>query len=494
MSFGLIRGGHLDLTVLGGLQVDATGRLANWMIPGKMVPGWAARWTWSRGPSASSSPCSTPPRASPRSSRECTLPLTSIRPVDLVVTDLAVIAFPGGRATLLETAPGVTVEEVLAATEAELAVCRARFDDGAVAVRYGATALEDAPMSVVVVLLALVLLMFVAYRGFSVILFAPICALLAVLLTDPALVAPVFSGVFMDKVLAGFIRSYFPVFLLGAVFGKVIELSGFARSIVTAVIGLVGRARSILSIVLVCGVLTYGGVSLFVVVFAVYPLAAGLFRRAGIPKRLLPADDRPSARSRSPWTRRRAPRRSRTSSRPRSSAPSAYAAPWLGSWSARRSPWRGCSTSDWRRRRVAGRGRGKGADPHQRAGAVRPRARCPTLRWPSWPLVGRSAWSNPRLHRRPSRGGTARPSDPHPGGRRCAVVRGRDEGSPPSGPWKERCWPASWCVLALRWRPVARRLAEGGTVGRGRGVLVRVRTRLPSTGSGRWWPRCRGSG
>ena len=98
-------------------------------------------------------------------------------------------------------------------------------------------------MSFVIVLLALALLMFVAYRGFSVILFAPICALLAVLLTDPALVPPMFTGVFMDK-MVGFLKLYFPVFLLGAVFGKVIELSGFSRSIVTAVIRLVGaRAR-----------------------------------------------------------------------------------------------------------------------------------------------------------------------------------------------------------------------------------------------------------
>jgi H+/gluconate symporter-like permease len=143
-------------------------------------------------------------------------------------------------------------------------------------------------MSLVIVLLALALLMFVAYRGFSVILFAPICALLAVLATDPALVAPVFGGVFMDK-MVGFIKSYLPVFLLGAVFGKVIELSGFARSIVTAVIGLVGRERSMLAIVLVCALLTYGGVSLFVVVFAVYPFAAEVFRQGGIPKRLIPA-------------------------------------------------------------------------------------------------------------------------------------------------------------------------------------------------------------
>jgi len=143
-------------------------------------------------------------------------------------------------------------------------------------------------MSFVIVLLALALLMFVAYRGFSVILFAPICALLAVLFTDPALVAPVFSGLFMDKMVV-FIRNYLPVFLLGAVFGKVIELSGFARSIVTAVIGLVGRDRAMLAIVAVCALLTYGGVSLFVVVFAVYPFAAEMFRQGGIPKRLIAA-------------------------------------------------------------------------------------------------------------------------------------------------------------------------------------------------------------
>jgi len=142
-------------------------------------------------------------------------------------------------------------------------------------------------MSLVIVVLALVLLMFVAYRGFSVILFAPVCALLAVLLTDPSLVLPLFSGVFMDK-MVGFIKSYFPVFVLGAVFGKVIELSGFSKSIVSSVIKLLGRERTMLSIVVVCALLTYGGVSLFVVVFAVYPFAAEMFKQGDIPKRLIP--------------------------------------------------------------------------------------------------------------------------------------------------------------------------------------------------------------
>jgi H+/gluconate symporter-like permease len=143
-------------------------------------------------------------------------------------------------------------------------------------------------MAFVIVLAALCFLMLVAYRGHSVILFAPVAALGAVLLTDPSLVAPVFTGLFMEK-MVGFLKLYFPVFLLGAIFGKLIELSGFSKAIVAATIRLVGRQRAMLSIVLVCALLTYGGVSLFVVVFAVYPFAAELFRQSDIPKRLIPA-------------------------------------------------------------------------------------------------------------------------------------------------------------------------------------------------------------
>src|ERR1700677_379876 len=142
-------------------------------------------------------------------------------------------------------------------------------------------------MSFVIVLAALAFLMFAAYRGYSVILFAPIAALGAVLLTDPGAVAPVFSGIFMEKMVV-FVKLYFPVFLLGAVFGKVIELSGFSQSIVSSVINVVGRGRAMLSIVIVCAILTYGGVSVFVVVFAVYPFAAEMFRQSDIPKRLIP--------------------------------------------------------------------------------------------------------------------------------------------------------------------------------------------------------------
>ncbi len=142
-------------------------------------------------------------------------------------------------------------------------------------------------MSFLIVLASLCFLMFVAYRGYSVILFAPVAAMGAVLLTDPSMVAPMFTGLFMDKMVV-FVKLYFPVFLLGAVFGKVIELSGFSKSIVAAVIKLIGPSRAMLAIVLVCGILTYGGVSLFVVVFAVYPFAAEMFKQGGIPKRLIP--------------------------------------------------------------------------------------------------------------------------------------------------------------------------------------------------------------
>ncbi|ALR20878.1 GntP family permease [Sphingobium baderi] len=143
-------------------------------------------------------------------------------------------------------------------------------------------------MAVGIAALSLILLMLAAYRGMSVILMAPLLAMLAVFLTDPSAVPAVFSGLFMEKV-ASFLKLYFPVFLLGALFGKLIEISGFSRAIVTAVIGFVGAERAIPAIMLVTALLTYGGVSVFVAVFAVYPFAAEMFRRADIPKRLVPA-------------------------------------------------------------------------------------------------------------------------------------------------------------------------------------------------------------
>ncbi len=215
-------------------------------------------------------------------------------------------------------------------------------------------------MAFLIVLAALAFLMFAAYRGHSVILFAPLAALGAVLLTDPGLVAPMFTGLFMDR-MVGFLKLYFPVFLLGAVFGKLIEISGFSRSIVAATIGMVGRSRAMLSIVLVCALLTYGGVSLFVVVFAVYPFAAELFRQSDIPKRLIPGAIALGAFT---FTMDALPGTPQI----QNVIPTTFfhtttwAAPWLGSIGAVFVFIVGMLYLDWRRRVAAARGEGYGSE------------------------------------------------------------------------------------------------------------------------------------
>ncbi|TAK38208.1 MAG: GntP family permease [Lysobacteraceae bacterium] len=219
-------------------------------------------------------------------------------------------------------------------------------------------------MSFVIVLAALLFLMYVAYRGHSVILFAPVAALGAVLLTDPSLVAPMFTGLFMDK-MVGFLKLYFPVFLLGAVFGKVIEISGFSKSIVAATIKVVGAQRAILSIVLVCALLTYGGVSLFVVVFAVYPFAAELFRQADIPKRLIPGTIALGAFT---FTMDALPGTPQIQNIIPSSffGTDAWAAPWLGLIGGVFILALGLAYLDWRRRVALARGEGYAGDSELR--------------------------------------------------------------------------------------------------------------------------------
>ncbi|AJG19554.1 GntP family permease [Cupriavidus basilensis] len=213
-------------------------------------------------------------------------------------------------------------------------------------------------MSFLIVIAALAFLMLVAYRGYSVILFAPVAALGAVLLVNPEAVAPVFSGIFMEK-LVGFVKLYFPVFLLGAVFGKVIELSGFSESIVAAAIKYIGRSRANAVIVAVCALLTYGGVSLFVVVFAVYPFAAELYRQSNIPKRLMPGAIALGAFS---FTMDSLPGTPQIQNIIPTTffKTTAWAAPMLGTLGAAFIVVVGLSYLEWRRRAAAARGEGYG--------------------------------------------------------------------------------------------------------------------------------------
>ncbi|MFT4012910.1 MAG: GntP family permease [Paracoccus sp. (in: a-proteobacteria)] len=143
-------------------------------------------------------------------------------------------------------------------------------------------------MALTGILASLGLLMYLAYRGINVLILAPLMALLAVLASGDLPILASYTQVFMTA-LGGYVITYFPLFLLGAIFGKLMADSGAARVIAERIVEGLGAHRAILAVVLACGVLTYGGVSLFVVAFAIYPIANALFRRADIPKRLLPA-------------------------------------------------------------------------------------------------------------------------------------------------------------------------------------------------------------
>ncbi len=137
------------------------------------------------------------------------------------------------------------------------------------------------------IVLSLTLLMALAYRGINVLILAPTLSLLAVLLGGGAPLLATYTQVYMES-LGGYLVKYFPLFLLGAIFGKLMDDSGSARSISHFIVARLGQQRAMLSVVLSCAILTYGGVSLFVVAFAVYPIAAALFRESGVPKRFIP--------------------------------------------------------------------------------------------------------------------------------------------------------------------------------------------------------------
>ncbi|MDW7748366.1 GntP family permease [Halomonas sp.] len=142
-------------------------------------------------------------------------------------------------------------------------------------------------IGIVAIAIALLLLMVLAYRGLSLLILAPLLAALVALVSVGTPLLASYTQVFMGAA-GDFIVRYFPLFLLGAVFGKLMEDSGSAEVLASAIVKRLGDTRAILAVVLSCAVMTYGGVSLFVVAFAVYPIAAALFRQAGLPKRLIP--------------------------------------------------------------------------------------------------------------------------------------------------------------------------------------------------------------
>ena len=142
-------------------------------------------------------------------------------------------------------------------------------------------------IGVLVIVVALALLIVLAYRGLSLLILAPALAALVALVSVEAPLLASYTQVFMGAA-GDFIVSFFPLFLLGAIFGKLMEDSGSAESLARALVARLGDGRAILAVVLACAVMTYGGVSLFVVAFAVYPIAAALFRQADLPKRLIP--------------------------------------------------------------------------------------------------------------------------------------------------------------------------------------------------------------
>ena len=134
------------------------------------------------------------------------------------------------------------------------------------------------------IIISLGLLMYLAYRGITVIVLAPVLAIIRSFVSNwTSHVLANYTEVFMVN-FAAYAKTYFPVFLLGAIFGKIMDDSGAAKSIAYAISSKLGKDKAILAVVLSCAILTYGGVSLFVVAFAVYPIAAELFREANIPK------------------------------------------------------------------------------------------------------------------------------------------------------------------------------------------------------------------
>ena len=324
-------------------------------------------------------------------------------------------------------------------------------------------------MSVLIALAALGLLMLAAYRGYSVILFAPIAALGAVLLTDPGAVAPTFTGLFMEK-MVGFVKLYFPVFLLGAVFGKLIELSGFSRSIVAAAIRILGRRHAIPVIAagvraadLRRGVAVRGGVR-----------GLSVRRRAVPPERYPQAADPGHRGARRLFLHhgRLAGHAADQNIIPTSFfGTNAWAAPWLGLIGSLFIIAVGLLYLE-RQRRGAAEGRRVRYRSAERAG--NPGRHQPAEPADRYPAVDFGRGIQPWLHpldpavvRRQPR------ADAAGAGCRSIDVARR---SPPSGRWKRRwcrvfCW--WWCsAFAI----FARRLAEGSKTAVGGAILAAMNT------------------
>src|SRR5690625_6143857 len=137
------------------------------------------------------------------------------------------------------------------------------------------------------IILSLILLITLVYRGMSVVLAAPLAAFFAMIMSGVPLLAT-YTEIFMPG-LAGFIASYFPSDLTGAIFGVLMTVSGYAKDIATTLTGWLGPQRAMLATVLTGAVVTYGGISVFVAVFVLFPITRELFRQADIPRRLIPA-------------------------------------------------------------------------------------------------------------------------------------------------------------------------------------------------------------
>ena len=141
-------------------------------------------------------------------------------------------------------------------------------------------------MGILGIVLSLAGLMYFAYRGINVLVLAPIMALFATLFDANAPIMASYTQVFMPA-LGAYLLNYFPLFLLGAIFGQLMGDSGAAHAIGASLTAKFGVRHAPLAVVLSCGLLTYGGVSLFVVAFCIYPIARTLFLDANIPKRFI---------------------------------------------------------------------------------------------------------------------------------------------------------------------------------------------------------------